>query len=48
LVTRMPRSLDVARQLVARIDAESMAQGVSVTRAFAGKVLSQFESPDFL
>jgi chromosomal replication initiation ATPase DnaA len=48
LVTRMPRSLDVARQLVARIDAEAMEQGASVTRAFAGKILSQFESPEFL
>jgi chromosomal replication initiation ATPase DnaA len=48
LMTRMPRSLDVARQLVARIDAEAMAQGASVTRAFVGKILSQFENPEFL
>jgi chromosomal replication initiation ATPase DnaA len=48
LVTRMPRSLDVARQLVARIDEAAMEQGAAVTRAFAGKILAQFESPDLL
>ncbi len=48
LVTRMPRSLDVARQLVARIDAEAMEQGAAVTRSFAVKILSQFENPEFL
>jgi chromosomal replication initiation ATPase DnaA len=48
LLTRMPRSLDVARQLVARIDAEAMEQGASITRAFASKVLLQFENPELL
>lgn len=48
LVTRMPRSLEVARQLVARMDAEAMEQGVAVTRSFAGKILSQFENAEFL
>jgi chromosomal replication initiation ATPase DnaA len=45
LVTRMPRSLEVARQLVERIDIEAMEQRASVTRAFASKVLSHFDSP---
>ncbi len=48
LVTRMPRSLDVARQLVARIDAAALEQGVEVTRVFAGRVLAELESPDLL
>jgi chromosomal replication initiation ATPase DnaA len=48
LVTRMPRSLDVARQVVARIDAEAMEQGAAVTRAFAARILSQFENPELL
>ncbi len=37
LVTRMPRSLDVARQLVARIDAEALEQSAEVTRGICGK-----------
>jgi chromosomal replication initiation ATPase DnaA len=45
LVTRMPRSLEVARQLVERIDVKAMEQKASVTRAFASKVLSHFDSP---
>ena len=44
----MPRSLDVARQVVARIDAEAMEQGAAVTRAFAARILSQFENPELL
>jgi chromosomal replication initiation ATPase DnaA len=46
LVTRMPRSLDTARQLVARIDAEALEQGAEVTRGFAAKILAGFENPD--
>jgi chromosomal replication initiation ATPase DnaA len=48
LLARMPRSLDMARQLVARIDAASLEQGAEVTRAFAGKILAEIESPDLL
>jgi chromosomal replication initiation ATPase DnaA len=48
LVTRMPRSLDVARQLVERIDTEALEKGVAVTRAFASKILGQFENPELL
>jgi chromosomal replication initiation ATPase DnaA len=48
LVARMPRSLDTARQLVARIDAAALQQGVEVTRTFAGKVLADMISPDML
>ncbi len=48
LVTRMPRSLEMARQLVSRIDEEALEQGAEITRAFAAKVLNSFENPDFL
>jgi chromosomal replication initiation ATPase DnaA len=48
LVTRMPRSLDMARQLVARIDATALEQGAEITRAFASKTLAELENPDFL
>jgi chromosomal replication initiation ATPase DnaA len=48
LVTRMPRSLDMARMLVSRIDAAALEQGVEVTRSFAGKILATLESPDLL
>jgi chromosomal replication initiation ATPase DnaA len=48
LVTRMPRSLDIARQLVARIDAAALEQGAEVTRVFAGKILAELESSDLL
>ena len=48
LVTRMPRSLDAARQIVARIDAAALEQGVEVTRSFAGRILTELESPQLL
>jgi chromosomal replication initiation ATPase DnaA len=48
LVTRMPRSLDVARRLVATIDQAALEQGAEITRAFAGKILAKLESPDLL
>jgi chromosomal replication initiation ATPase DnaA len=46
LVSRMPRSLDMARLLVERIDAAALEQRADVTRAFAGKVLAELESTD--
>jgi chromosomal replication initiation ATPase DnaA len=48
LLTRMPRSLDMARALVERIDKASLEQGVDVTRVFAGRVLAELENPEFL
>jgi chromosomal replication initiation ATPase DnaA len=48
LMTRMPRSLDTARQLVAQIDAEALEQGAEVTKAFAGRVLTRLESLEIL
>jgi chromosomal replication initiation ATPase DnaA len=48
LLLRMPRSLDTARQLVAQIDAAALEQGAEVTRNFAARVLTEFESPDLL
>ncbi len=48
LLTRMPRSLDMARLLVDRIDRAALEQQVEVTRVFAGKILAELESPEFL
>jgi chromosomal replication initiation ATPase DnaA len=48
VLTRMPRSLGMARDLVTRIDEEALAQGAEVTRAFAGKILAQMSNPDML
>jgi chromosomal replication initiation ATPase DnaA len=48
LVNRMPRSLDMARQLVARIDAAALERKVEITRSFAGQILAEWESPDLL
>jgi chromosomal replication initiation ATPase DnaA len=48
LVHRMPRSLDMARQLVARIDAAALERKVEITRNFAGQILAEWESPDLL
>jgi chromosomal replication initiation ATPase DnaA len=46
LLARMPRSLGMARDLVARIDAEALTEKAEITRAFAGRVLAQMTSPD--
>jgi chromosomal replication initiation ATPase DnaA len=48
LLTRMPRSLDMARLLVDRIDKAALEQGVEITRVFAGRVLAELENPEFL
>jgi chromosomal replication initiation ATPase DnaA len=48
LLARMPRSLGMARDLVARIDAEAMTEKAEITRTFAGRVLAQMTSPDLL
>jgi chromosomal replication initiation ATPase DnaA len=48
LLARMPRSLDMARQLVERIDKAALEQGAEVTKAFAGRVLAEIERPEFL
>ena len=48
LLARMPRSLGMARDLVARIDAEAMAEKAEITRVFAGRILAQMTSPEML
>ncbi|QIZ82495.1 chromosomal replication initiator DnaA [Thalassovita gelatinovora] len=48
LVARMDRSLDAARDLVARIDREALAQKRPVTRPLAAEVMGQSELPDLL
>jgi chromosomal replication initiation ATPase DnaA len=39
LVTRMDRSFDAARSLVARLDAEALARGSAITRGLATRML---------
>lgn len=46
LVARMPRSLGMARELIAAIDAAAMAEKAEVTRGFAGKVLARLVEPE--
>ena len=46
LLTRMPRSLESARSLVALIDQQALEQGAEVTRVFVGRVLAQIENPE--
>ena len=46
LVTRMPRSLDAASLLVARIDQTALESRAEITKTFAGKILSELESPE--
>jgi chromosomal replication initiation ATPase DnaA len=41
LVTRMPRSLGMVRELVSAIDAAALMEKAEVTRAFAGRVLNR-------
>ena len=48
LLARMPRSLEMARTLVAQIDALALAEKAEVTRSFAGRVLAALESPEML
>ncbi|MGE3871799.1 MAG: chromosomal replication initiator DnaA [Parvibaculaceae bacterium] len=45
LVSRMPRELAAARNLVAEIDRRSLEEGAPVTRNFVGKVLGDIVSP---
>jgi chromosomal replication initiation ATPase DnaA len=47
LLARMPRSPDMARQLVAAIDQAAMEQGAEVTKAFAGKILASLIQGEF-
>ena len=45
LMLRMPRSLDAARAIVARLDALALAEKTAVTRSLAGRVLQQMTEP---
>jgi chromosomal replication initiation ATPase DnaA len=45
LVRRMPRSFGAARDIVNELDRKSLEEGVKVSRALAGKVLDNHESP---
>lgn len=46
ILARMPRSLDMARTVVAALDAAALQQKTRVTRAFAGTILSQLLEPE--
>ncbi|MFY0681275.1 MAG: chromosomal replication initiator DnaA [Thalassovita sp.] len=48
LITRMDRSFASARQLVAQIDREALAQKRPITRNLVARVLGQSELPDLL
>ena len=45
LVSRMERSFDAARRLVAEIDRRALADKAEVTRAFVARVLGQWSEP---
>jgi chromosomal replication initiation ATPase DnaA len=45
VVTRMPRSLDAARKLVAEIDRLALAEKAEVTRSFVSRVMGKLLSP---
>lgn len=45
LLTRMPRSLDAARLLVAEIDRRALEEHAEVTRPFVSRVLATFTAP---
>ncbi|MEE4347787.1 MAG: DnaA/Hda family protein [Paracoccaceae bacterium] len=48
LVTRMDRSFDSARQLVAVLDAAALSQGRAINRKLAAEVLERFIQPGLL
>ena len=48
LVTRMPRSLGFAREIVARIDEAALEQGAEVTRPFVSRILHGHLEPGLL
>jgi chromosomal replication initiation ATPase DnaA len=45
LVSRMERSFDAARRLVAEIDHRALAEKSEVTRSFVARVLAQWDEP---
>jgi chromosomal replication initiation ATPase DnaA len=45
LVSRMERSFDAARRLVAEIDRRALAEKAEVTRSFAARILSEWNEP---
>lgn len=45
LVSRMERSFDAARRLVAEIDRRALAEKAEVTRSFAARILSERNEP---
>ena len=48
LVTRMDRSFDTARQIVAALDTAALAQGRPINRKLAADVMEQFVQPGLL
>lgn len=46
LVVHMERSLGVAHDLVARLDARALAEKTAITRPFAARILKEFTSED--
>lgn len=46
MLLRMPRSLQAARNIVADIDQQALAEKAEITRPFVARILANFTSPD--
>ncbi|MGB7205251.1 MAG: hypothetical protein WBD37_07245, partial [Anderseniella sp.] len=46
MISRMERSFDAARQLVAEIDRRALVQKVEITRNFISRILQEQSSPE--
>lgn len=46
MLLRMPRSLQSARNIVAEIDQQALAEKAEITRPFVARILAGFTSPD--
>jgi chromosomal replication initiation ATPase DnaA len=46
MLSRMPRSLESARNLVAEIDQQALEQGAEITKVFVGRILAQQQNPE--
>lgn len=47
ILLRMPRSLEAARSIVAKIDQQALIERAEVTRPFVARVMTNFTSPEF-
>jgi chromosomal replication initiation ATPase DnaA len=47
ILLRMPRSLEAARSIVAKIDQQALIERAEVTRPFVARVMASFTNPEF-